>query len=40
MKQPFERIASEVVRVLLGVIEGDEHAAVILPANLVERESA
>lgn len=40
MRQPFERIASEVVRVLLGVIDGEEHAAVILPAQLVERESA
>lgn len=40
MRQPFERIASEVVRVLLGVINGDEHAAVILPTTLVERESA
>lgn len=40
MKQPFERIAQEVVRVLLGVINGDEHAAVILPATLMERDSA
>lgn len=40
MRQPFDRIANEVVRVLLAVIEGDEHAAVILPATLVERDSA
>lgn len=40
MRQPFERIAHEVVRLLMGVIEGEEHATVILPAQLVERESA
>lgn len=40
MKQPFDRIAAEVVRILLAVIEGEEHATVILPATLVERESA
>lgn len=40
MKQPFDRIAAEVVRVLLAVLDGEERATVILPATLVERESA
>ena len=40
MRQPFERIASEMVRLLLEVIEGGEPAAITLPTTLVERDSA
>lgn len=40
MRQPFERISSEMVRLLLEVVEGQEPAAVTLPATLVTRESA
>ncbi|MFK4089551.1 LacI family DNA-binding transcriptional regulator [Kribbella sp. NPDC020789] len=40
MRQPFERITSEMVRLLTEVINGQPPAAVILPAALVERDSA
>lgn len=40
MRQPFERISSEMVRLLLEVVDGQEPAAVTLPATLVRRESA
>ncbi|NYI59370.1 LacI family DNA-binding transcriptional regulator [Cellulomonas soli] len=40
LRQPFERIASEMVRLLLEVVEGGEPAAITLPTTLVERESA
>jgi DNA-binding LacI/PurR family transcriptional regulator len=40
MHQPFDRIADEMVRILLGMIEGDESAAVLLTPTLIERESA
>lgn len=39
MRQPFERISSEMVRLLLEVIEGQDPAAVTLPTALVERAS-
>lgn len=39
MRQPFERIASEMVRLLLEVVDGAEPARVTLPATLVERDS-
>ena len=39
MRQPFERIAHEMVRLLLEVIEGQEPAAITLPTVLVERSS-
>jgi DNA-binding LacI/PurR family transcriptional regulator len=39
MRQPFGRISSEMVRLLLGVISGEEPAAVTLPTSLVERDS-
>lgn len=39
MRQPFERISSEIVRLLLEVIEGTEAAAVTLPTTLVVRGS-
>ncbi|KQO03282.1 LacI family transcriptional regulator [Arthrobacter sp. Leaf234] len=39
MRQPFLRISHEMVRILLGVIRGDDPAAMILPTHLVERAS-
>lgn len=39
MRQPFERISSEIVRLLLDVIEGSDPAAVTLPTALVVRQS-
>lgn len=40
MRQPFERIASEMVRLLLEVVEGEAPAAITLPTSLVVRSSA
>lgn len=40
MRQPFRRISAEMVRLLLGRISGDPPATVILPTELVVRESA
>jgi DNA-binding LacI/PurR family transcriptional regulator len=40
MRQPFQRISEEMVRLLLGVIGGERPAAMILPADLVVRELA
>ncbi|WP_043110126.1 LacI family DNA-binding transcriptional regulator [Paraoerskovia marina] len=40
MRQPFARISSEMVRLLLEVIDGQEPAAVTLPTSLVRRASA
>ncbi len=39
MHQPFDRISAEMVRVLLEVIDGADHAAVTMPADLVVRAS-
>ncbi|WP_125776917.1 LacI family DNA-binding transcriptional regulator [Antribacter gilvus] len=39
MRQPFERISAEMVRLLLEVVEGQEPAAITLPTSLVERAS-
>lgn len=39
MRQPFERIATEMVRLLLAVIEGEQPAAITLPTTLVPRAS-
>ncbi|MFF9143931.1 LacI family DNA-binding transcriptional regulator [Streptomyces sp. NPDC014861] len=39
MRQPWDRISSEMVRVLLAQIGGDDPAAVILPTELVKRAS-
>ena len=39
MRQPFRRISGEMVRLLLGRIEGEPPASVILPTELVERAS-
>ena len=40
MRQPFERISREMVRLLLAQIDGEEAGMVILPTQLVQRESA
>lgn len=40
MRQPFERISREMVRVLLDVIGGEPPARISLPASFVGRESA
>lgn len=39
MRQPFDRIAAEVIRLLLDVIDGREYAAVTVPTQLIERQS-
>jgi len=39
MRQPFERISHEIVRLLLEVIDGNEPAAMIVPTTLVVRSS-
>jgi DNA-binding LacI/PurR family transcriptional regulator len=40
MKQPFDRISSEMVRLLLEVIDGNPAAAMTLPTQMVRRGSA
>lgn len=40
IRQPWDRISAEMVRVLLAQIGGDDPAAVILPTGLVRRDSA
>jgi DNA-binding LacI/PurR family transcriptional regulator len=40
MRQPFERISAEMVRLLVGQLEGESPASVILPTTLVKRASA
>lgn len=39
MRQPFDRISSEMVRLLLAGINGDGAATLILPTSLVQRAS-
>ena len=39
IRQPWDRISAEMVRVLLAQIGGEDPAAVILPTELVRRES-
>jgi DNA-binding LacI/PurR family transcriptional regulator len=39
MRQPFNRIADEMVRLLLAVIAGDGPAATLLTPTLVRRQS-
>lgn len=39
MRQPFERISAEMVRLLLEVVEGQAPAAITLPTSLVVRAS-
>jgi DNA-binding LacI/PurR family transcriptional regulator len=40
IRQPLQRISAEMVRLLLGRISGDAPSAVLLPTELVVRESA
>ena len=40
VRQPFERISAEMVRLLLDVIGGERPAAITIPTELVVRESA
>jgi DNA-binding LacI/PurR family transcriptional regulator len=40
IRQPMARISGELVRLLLGLIDGEPPAAVILPTELVRRDSA
>ena len=40
MRQPFDRISAEMVRLLLQRIGGEKPAAITLPTQLVVRESA
>ncbi|MFF9624546.1 LacI family DNA-binding transcriptional regulator [Streptomyces griseosporeus] len=40
IRQPWDRISTEMVRVLLAQIGGEDPAAVILPTELVRRDSA
>jgi DNA-binding LacI/PurR family transcriptional regulator len=40
IRQPLSRVSAEMVRLLLGLLAGDEHSAVILPTDLVIRDSA
>jgi DNA-binding LacI/PurR family transcriptional regulator len=39
IRQPYDRISAEMVRVLLAQIGGEDPAAVILPTELVKRQS-
>jgi DNA-binding LacI/PurR family transcriptional regulator len=39
IRQPYDRISSEMVRVLLAQIGGEDPAAVILPTELIKRQS-
>ncbi|MEV2189374.1 LacI family DNA-binding transcriptional regulator [Streptomyces phaeochromogenes] len=40
IRQPYDRISAEMVRVLLAQIGGEDPAAVILPTELVKRQSS
>jgi DNA-binding LacI/PurR family transcriptional regulator len=40
IRQPWRRISAEMVRLLLAALDGEPPAAVILPTELVRRESA
>jgi DNA-binding LacI/PurR family transcriptional regulator len=40
IRQPWDRVSAEMVRVLLASIEGETTTAVILPTELIRRESA
>ena len=40
IRQPWQRVSSEMVRLLLAAISGQEPSAVILPTELVRRGSA
>jgi len=40
VRQPFDRISEEMVRLLLDVIDGKKPAAITIPTEMVIRESA
>jgi len=40
MRQPFEEISAEMVRLLIEMIGGSEPRTIMLPTELVERASA
>jgi DNA-binding LacI/PurR family transcriptional regulator len=40
IRQPYPRISTEMVRLLLAAIDGEQPSAVILPTELIRRESA
>ncbi len=40
MRQPFDRLSAEMVRLLMEAIDGEPPATVMLPATLIERASA
>ena len=40
VRQPYKRVCEEMVRLLLALLDGQEPAAVILPVELVLRETA
>jgi DNA-binding LacI/PurR family transcriptional regulator len=40
IRQPWQRVSSEIVRLLLAAISGEEPSAVILPTELIRRGSA
>lgn len=40
MRRPFDRISEEMVRMLLGAIDGQRPVAFVVPTDLVERDSA
>jgi DNA-binding LacI/PurR family transcriptional regulator len=40
IRQPWQRVSSEMVRLLLAAISGEEPSAVILPTELIRRGSA
>jgi DNA-binding LacI/PurR family transcriptional regulator len=40
IRQPYPRISAEMVRLLIGLIDGDEPSAVIVPTELIVRDSA
>jgi DNA-binding LacI/PurR family transcriptional regulator len=40
VRQPYKRVCEEMVRLLLALLDGQEPAAVILPVELVRRETA
>jgi DNA-binding LacI/PurR family transcriptional regulator len=39
IRQPYPRISAEMVRLLLGLIEGESPSAVIVPTELIVRDS-
>jgi DNA-binding LacI/PurR family transcriptional regulator len=40
MRQPYDRLSTEMLRLMLAAIDGEPPLAVALPAELILRESA